>query len=34
MLKGESKPLFFGPLEPIRGKQCRCLDLIVPKPVC
>ena len=25
------KPFFFVPLEPIRGKQCRCLDLIVLK---
>ena len=24
-----SKSLFFGPLEPIRGKQCGYLDLIV-----
>ncbi len=28
------KSFFFGPLEPIRGKQCRCLDLIVPKLPC
>ncbi len=29
-----AKPFFFGPLEPIRARQCRCLDLIVPKPPC
>ncbi len=28
------KLFFFGPLEPIRSKQCWCLDLIVPKPPC
>src|SRR3989442_335218 len=26
-----AKPFFFGPLELNRGKQCRSLDLIVPK---
>ncbi len=25
------KRFFFGPLKPIRGKQCWCLDLIVLK---
>ncbi len=33
-IRGLRKGFFFGPLKPICGKQCRFVDLIVPKLPC